>query len=183
MPLLKRVTPFEADYIMREIHEGICRNHTGGQSLAFKVFRQGYYQPTMKSDCMEFAKKCDKCQCFALMSKSHPKELTSMTSPQPFAIWRINLIGQLPKRRGGAQYGVVAVDYFTKWVETEALASITPLNIVCQYVVPHTIKSDNDKQFDCNKFKAKFGTRILYWVCTWKSNAIGMEIWRRCIYG
>ena len=46
-------------------------------------------------------------------------------------------------------------------VETEALASITPMkikevvyrNIVCQYGVPHTIISDNGKQFDCNKFK------------------------------
>ena len=27
MPLLKCVTPFEADYIMKEIHEGICRVH------------------------------------------------------------------------------------------------------------------------------------------------------------
>ena len=59
------------------------------------------------------------------------------------------------------QYAVVAVDYFTKWVEAEALASITSekikefvyKNIVCQYGVPHTIISDNDKQFDCNEFK------------------------------
>ena len=30
MPLLKYVAPSEADYIMREIHEGICGNHSGG---------------------------------------------------------------------------------------------------------------------------------------------------------
>ena len=30
MPLIKCVTPSEADYIMREIHEGICRNYAGG---------------------------------------------------------------------------------------------------------------------------------------------------------
>ena len=41
MPLLKCVTPSEASYIMRKIHEDICRNHTGGggQSLAFKVLK------------------------------------------------------------------------------------------------------------------------------------------------
>ena len=43
MPLLKCVAPSEARYIMREIHEGICGNHAGGQSLAFKTLRQGYY--------------------------------------------------------------------------------------------------------------------------------------------
>ena len=30
MPLLKCVTPSEAKYIMREIHEGTCGNHVGG---------------------------------------------------------------------------------------------------------------------------------------------------------
>ena len=30
MPLLKCVTPSEAKYIMREIHEGTCVNHAGG---------------------------------------------------------------------------------------------------------------------------------------------------------
>ena len=43
-----------------------------------------------------------------------------------FTIWGIDLIGQLPKGRDGAQY---TVDYFTKWVKAEALASITPTKI------------------------------------------------------
>ena len=55
----------------------------------------------------------------------------------------------------------MAVDYFTKWVEAEVLASITHAkikefiykNIVCQYEVPHTIVSNNGTQFDCNEFK------------------------------
>ena len=57
MSLLKCVPPSEAEYIMREIHEDICGNHAGGQSLAFNTLRQGYYWPTMKTDCMEFAPK------------------------------------------------------------------------------------------------------------------------------
>ena len=43
MPLLKCIPPSEAEYVMREIHEGICGNHAGGQSLAVKALRQGYY--------------------------------------------------------------------------------------------------------------------------------------------
>ena len=61
MPLLKCVTLLEAKYIMREIHEGTCGNHAEGQSLVFKALRQGYYWFTMKTDCMEYAHKCDKC--------------------------------------------------------------------------------------------------------------------------
>ena len=77
---LKCVTPLEAKYIMREINEGRCGNHARGKSIAFKALRQGYYWLTMKTDCMEYTHKYDKCQQFAPISKAHPKELMSMTS-------------------------------------------------------------------------------------------------------
>ncbi|XP_060972549.1 uncharacterized protein LOC133038419 [Cannabis sativa] len=48
-----------------------------------------------------------------------------MQSSWPFAIWGIDLIGQLPKGKGEVQYAVVAVDYFTKWTDAEPLATIT----------------------------------------------------------
>ena len=83
----------------------------------------------MKSDCIEFAKKCDKCQCFAPMLKAHIEELTTMTSAYSFVVWGIDHLGQLPKGRRGAQYAIVVVDYLTKWAEAEALASITPTRI------------------------------------------------------
>ena len=161
MPLLKCVATSEAKYIMREVDEGICENHIGGQSLAFKTLRQGHYLPTMKADCMEFARKCDKCLRFASISKAHPEKLTIMTSPCPFAVWQINLIGQLPKARGSIQYAVIVIDYFTKWVEDKALTSITPAkikefvykNIISRYGVPHTMVSDKDNQFNYNEFK------------------------------
>ena len=75
MPLLKCATPSEAKYLMREIHKGTCRNHAGGQSLAFKDLRQDYYLPTMKANYMEYVHICDKCHWFSPMSKAHPKEL------------------------------------------------------------------------------------------------------------
>ena len=49
-----------------------------------------------------------------------------MTSSLPFVVCGIDLISQLPKGRGNAQYAVVVVDYFTKWVKAKELASITP---------------------------------------------------------
>ena len=39
VPFLRYITPSEANYIMRGIHKGICENHVGGQSLAFKALR------------------------------------------------------------------------------------------------------------------------------------------------
>ncbi|XP_041016117.1 uncharacterized protein LOC121258640 [Juglans microcarpa x Juglans regia] len=42
-PLLICISPEKAQYMLAKIHEGICRNHSGGQTLAGKVTRVGYY--------------------------------------------------------------------------------------------------------------------------------------------
>ena len=146
---------------MREIYEGTCGNQAWGQSLALKALREGYYSPTMNVNCIKYGRKCDKCQWFSPISKAHTEELTSMTNPWPFGVWGIDLISWFPKGRGSVQYTVMAINYFTKWVEAEAFRSITPLkikefidkNIICRYGVPHTIISDNSIQLDCDEFK------------------------------
>ncbi|XP_074336611.1 uncharacterized protein LOC141673769 [Apium graveolens] len=38
-PLLRCIDKEEGNYILREVHEGICGNHSGGISLAMKVLR------------------------------------------------------------------------------------------------------------------------------------------------
>ena len=52
-PLLKFVGKEDADYVLREVHEGICGNHIGARTLVRKVLRQGYYWPTMLKDATE----------------------------------------------------------------------------------------------------------------------------------
>ena len=42
-PILKCVGREEANYVLREVHEGICGNHIEARSLAAKTLRQGYY--------------------------------------------------------------------------------------------------------------------------------------------
>ena len=78
---------------------------------------------------MEFTRKCDRCQRFSPISEVHPEELTTMTNPWSFTVWGIDLISHLLKGKGSVQYVVVVVDYFTKWVEVEVLASIIPAKI------------------------------------------------------
>ncbi|XP_074378676.1 uncharacterized protein LOC141720227 [Apium graveolens] len=114
-PLLHCVHLEEGNYILREVHEGICGNHSGGGSLALKVLIQGYYWPTMKEDAFKFVRACDRCQRFANFSNAPTTSITLLASPWPFAMWGIDLIGKLPKTKGGGvKYAMVAVDYFTK---------------------------------------------------------------------
>nr|XP_033511174.1 uncharacterized protein LOC117275929 [Nicotiana tomentosiformis] len=42
-PLAICLRPRDSEYVMREIHEGTCRNHSDAESLVRKIIRAGYY--------------------------------------------------------------------------------------------------------------------------------------------
>ena len=42
-PILKCIAREDADYVLREVHEGVYGNHIRARALAGKVLRQGYY--------------------------------------------------------------------------------------------------------------------------------------------
>nr|KYP31996.1 Transposon Ty3-G Gag-Pol polyprotein [Cajanus cajan] len=61
VPLLKCLDPDQAEYVMSEIHRGICGMHSRARSMAARVIRAGYYWPTMRSDCKAYVQKCEAC--------------------------------------------------------------------------------------------------------------------------
>ena len=129
MPYLKCVDDDEAKYILEEIHEGICGDHAGPRSLVSKVIRTGYFWPTMQVDALELIKKCDKCQRFGNVQRLPAERMITITSSWPFVQWRIDFINPLPLGKSRVKFLLVAIDYFTKWVEAEALATITKARI------------------------------------------------------
>nr|XP_023900782.1 uncharacterized protein LOC112012635 [Quercus suber] len=50
MPYLRCVDEGEAEYVLKEVYEGICRDHAGPKSLVRKIMRAGYFWPTMQDD-------------------------------------------------------------------------------------------------------------------------------------
>ncbi|BFG32165.1 hypothetical protein CerSpe_184390 [Prunus speciosa] len=166
-PYMKCITEGQGEYVLREIHSGVCGDHSGSRSLAHKAFRQGYYWPSMHRDAIAKVKKCDKCQRFGNIPHLPAEPLTPIVSPWPFAQWGLDLIGPMPQGKGQVKYAIVAVDYFTKWVEAEALATITAArveefvwtNICCRFGIPYAIITDNGRQFDSGLFR-QFCTRL-----------------------
>ena len=78
---------------------------------------------------MELVKKYDKCQRFGNVQRLPAKRMTTIASPWPFAQWVIDIVGPLPLGKGQLKFLLVAIDYFTKLVEAEALATITKTKI------------------------------------------------------
>ena len=113
-PILKCIAKEDADYVLREVHEGVCGNHIGTRALAGKVLRQGYYWPTMVKDATELVRKCKVGWEQAKISHLPSEPLTSVTSPWPFQQWGLDILGPLPIGKGQCKFIVVAVDYFTK---------------------------------------------------------------------
>ncbi|GKA08072.1 reverse transcriptase domain-containing protein [Tanacetum coccineum] len=121
-PWLRCVGPLQANYVLREIHEGSCSMHSGPRSVVAKAIRTGYYWPTMHMDA---------------------RNRTFPAGPSK------------------VKFLIVAIDYFTKWIEAKPVATITGNqvkkfvwdNIVCRFGLPGEIISDNGKQFRDNPFK------------------------------
>uniref|UniRef100_A0A2N9EWL9 Integrase catalytic domain-containing protein n=1 Tax=Fagus sylvatica TaxID=28930 RepID=A0A2N9EWL9_FAGSY len=129
---LRCLDKLEAEYVMREVHEGICGNHSRARSLRF-----------------------------GNLVHSPPEVLTPMTAPWPFAQWELDIMGPFPIGRKQMKFLVVGIDYFTKWVEAEPLPTITENNvggfvwkmIICRFGTPRVFVSDNGRQFDNSPFR------------------------------
>ena len=93
---LKCLTTEQGQYVLAELHEGICGNHPGGKTLAHKAHTQGYYWGTMRSDAVDYVRKCDRCQRLASVLRSPAQDLISISSPWPFAQWGIDIVRPLP---------------------------------------------------------------------------------------
>nr|GEX82908.1 reverse transcriptase domain-containing protein [Tanacetum cinerariifolium] len=96
-PWLRCMGPLQAEYVMREIHEGSCSMHAGPRSDLAKAMRLGYYWPIMHRDARDMIRKCSDCQIH-----------------RPF-----------PEGSGKVKFLIVAMDYFTEWIEAKAVATIT----------------------------------------------------------
>ncbi|XP_019178365.1 PREDICTED: uncharacterized protein LOC109173578 [Ipomoea nil] len=148
-PLLKCLLRPEAEKIMAEAHRGICAAHQGAHTLARKLVVQGYYWPTMMRDCIEWISKCGVCQAFAKKDTRPATFYTPVTTAISFAKWGIDLLGPLPVAPGGLKFCVIAIDYFTKWVEAEPLATITEYQcrcflwrrVICRFCLPSTLSA------------------------------------------
>ncbi|XP_057744769.1 uncharacterized protein LOC130962591 [Arachis stenosperma] len=159
-PLLKCLHPDQTDYVLREVHEGCCGHHIGGKALARKLIRAGYYWPSMMADSKEFVKKCVKCQENANFHRAPASELSLLTFSRPFSQWGVDLLGPFPVGPGQVKYLIATIDYYTKWIEAEPLASISSSNckkfmwrqVITRFGIPEVIISDNGTQFTDKKF-------------------------------
>ncbi|XP_057811660.1 uncharacterized protein LOC131025897 [Salvia miltiorrhiza] len=128
-PLLECLSPEEAHFVLRKVHQGYCGNDARYKDLMRKIVRAGFYWPTLAEDAKQFVKKCEIFQKYALCINIPRETMGAMYATCPFDKWGIDIVGKLPTAPGGRCFLIVAVDYFSKWVEAEAVTKIDECTI------------------------------------------------------
>ncbi|VFQ79923.1 unnamed protein product [Cuscuta campestris] len=139
-PLLRCLTNREAERVIAEVHEGVCAAHQMSRTLSQRIILLGYYWPTIVQDCERYVQKCRTCQVFYKYPGRPATYYHPVSNVIPFVI--------------------VAIDYFTKWIEAEALANITTQqckkfiwkNIITRFGAPLNLIIDNGPQFRNPRF-------------------------------
>jgi transposase InsO family protein len=160
-PLLRCLSKDKGKELLTQTHLGVCGGHIGARALTAKVFRQGFYWPSVIDDASKLVTTCQACQKFSPNTQAPSKPSQLITLSWPLQRWCIDIVGPLAIAQGNYKYTVVVVEYFTKWIEAKPLVNIAATrlkrffwqNIICHFGVPKEITVDNAKQFNCHIFK------------------------------
>src|SRR5437588_46709 len=108
----------------------------------------------MKDDIINYVRGCDICQ-----KRRRGKERAEVDSAtiinEPFAHIGIDVMGPLPRTLTGKRYIILAVDFFTKWIEgiavedtdVQTITKFIYSDIICRHGVPKQITSDRGTEF------------------------------------
>ncbi|KAM1480970.1 hypothetical protein ACFX2I_028053 [Malus domestica] len=158
---------------MAEVHEGICRAHQAGTKMRWLLRRYGYFWPDMEEDCKAYARGCEECQRHGPFQHVPSVPLNPVVNSWPFRGWAMDFIGKIyPTFSMGHTIIIVAIDYFTKWVEASTVKTITSIavkkfiktKILHRYGVPETIVTDRGPSFiskEIEEFASKFKIKMI----------------------
>lgn len=113
-----------------------------------------HFWPSMKTDVRDFVISCDQCQK-RNKKRDTPEISSAKIVPKPFYHVGIDVIGPLPITLTGKRYIVVAIDFFTKWVEARSVAEASSHEItqfiyeelICRHGIPYELTSDRGTEF------------------------------------
>ena len=116
---------------MKELHFGLAGGHFGGETMAHKILRAGYYWPTLFWDSYAFVRKCQECQLAAGRVKKHAFPLQPVSVERHFQQWGIDIVGPInPPSSMQHKYIITTTDYFTHWTEAAPLRVVNTNQVI-----------------------------------------------------
>ncbi|XP_076916580.1 uncharacterized protein LOC143576363 [Bidens hawaiensis] len=99
-PLLRCVDAQDANYQLREIHEGICDIRARPRMVVAKIMNTGYYWSGMHLDAEKELRRCSACQRHAPNTLCPKNAMIPVTASWSFQKWAIDITGHFQKRQG-----------------------------------------------------------------------------------
>jgi hypothetical protein len=128
-PLLQCINKTEGQDILSVIHIGTCGGHISTRAIAAKVLRQGFYWPIVIDDATKLVSTCEACQKFSHKTKALVQPVHPIAPSWPLQRLGIDIVGKLTLAQSNYTLTIVAVEYFTKWVEVKPLTNVTSASI------------------------------------------------------
>ena len=132
---------------MANFHDNIMTGYLG-QNRTLATIAQRFHCKNMETGIRNCIRSCISCQ----MRKSVPDKPARLMN---YIEVGMDLLGPFPETANKNKYIIVAVDYLTKWVETDTLSNGTAeetaqffvKKIVLRHGTPHSITTDRGKCF------------------------------------
>ncbi|GKU94475.1 hypothetical protein SLEP1_g7971 [Rubroshorea leprosula] len=139
LPLLKCLTPYEAEYALREVHEGVCGSHVGARTLAHK--------PTEE---------------LTSMIAPWPFSQWGIDLLGPF----VKAIGGATHLVVVVDYFTKWVEAKPlSCLTSRRIEDFLFSSVICRYGIPNQIIADNGPQFNCNSFRdfcSSYGIKLVF---------------------
>lgn len=154
--ILRRCLTFEeAERVLNDCHYGACGGHMSGYATAQNILRSGYFWPSIFKDCILAILSCHECKIYLRKMRAPPAPLHPAVTIGPFAKWGIDYMTCNPRSTTGHGYIIIAIDYFTKWVEAmptlyengHIVAQFLFNHVISWFGVPQAIVTDQGKNF------------------------------------
>jgi hypothetical protein len=115
----------------------------------------------MIDDATKLVSTCEAYQKFSHQLKAPAQPLQLIAPSWPLQRWSFDIVGKLTLAQSNYTFTIVAVEYFTKWVEAKPITNVSSgtikmffwQNIICRYGVPRHITADNTNYFNNTMFK------------------------------
>lgn len=156
--------------ILHYFHDGLLASHQGVVKVYSNISRRFYWKNLYK-DVANYVKSCDVC----LRHKIPPKPKPNMEAKNPNYVYEalhIDILGPLPITKNRNRYLLVAVDSYSRFLQTFPLKTCNSSSICTAlersfltFSVPYTVISDNASYFKSTSYKEfcyKWGIRARY---------------------